>query len=55
MLFLKTVYVSKNVQSLINLAWIYWYEEYDNAKVLGLLEETEKMNSTSHFPYNLLG
>ncbi|WP_277587455.1 tetratricopeptide repeat protein [Psychrobacillus antarcticus] len=55
MLFQKAVYESRNVQSLTNLAWVYCYEEYDDTKALGLVEEAINMNSTSNFPYNLLG
>lgn len=55
MLFQKAVYESRNVQSLTNLACVYCYEEYDDTKALGLVEEAINMNSTSHFPYNLLG
>ncbi|MBT2606397.1 hypothetical protein J7E55_25875 [Bacillus sp. ISL-53] len=54
-LFQKAVDESRNVQSLTNLAWIYCYEEYDDIKALGLVEEAINMNSSSHFPYNLLG
>ena len=54
-LFQKALDEARNVQSLTNLAWIYWYEEYEDTKALGLLEEAISMNPSSHFPYNLLG
>lgn len=53
-LFQKAVYESRDVQSLTNLAWIYYYEEEDDIKAMDLVEEAINMNSTSHFPYNLL-
>ncbi|QEY21613.1 hypothetical protein D0S48_13580 [Psychrobacillus sp. AK 1817] len=54
-LFKEAVEISRDVQSLNNLAWIYCYEEYDDTKALPLLEEAINMNSKSYFPYNLLG
>jgi tetratricopeptide (TPR) repeat protein len=54
-LFRKAVELSRNVQSLNNLAWIYCNEEDDDISALPLLEEAINMNPKSHFPYNLLG
>jgi len=54
-LFQEAVKISRDIQSLTNLAWIYCYEEYDDSKALDLLEEAVCMNPASHFPYNLLG
>ena len=54
-LFKEAVEISRDVQSLNNLAWIYCHEEDDDTKALGLLEEVINMNPKSHFPYNLLG
>jgi tetratricopeptide (TPR) repeat protein len=53
-LFQTAVEESRTVQSLTNLAWIYCYEE-DNETAIQLLKEAIIMNSSSHFPYNLLG
>lgn len=53
--FKKAVELSRDVQSLNNLAWIYCNEEEDYKSALTLLEEVVDMNSKSHFPYNLLG
>jgi len=53
-MFQEAVKISRDIQSLTNLAWIYCYEEYDDSKAIGLLEEAVNMNPTSHFPYNLL-
>lgn len=46
---------SRDVQSLNNLAWMYFYEEEDDDKALELIKEAVKMNPISHFPYNILG
>lgn len=54
-LFQEALRLSRNIQSLTNLAWIYCYEEYDDSKAISLLEEAVQMDPTSHFPYNLLG
>ena len=54
-LFKKAVEISRDVQSLNNLAWIYCNEEDDDTSALLLLEEVINMNPKSHFPYNLLG
>ena len=54
-LFKEAVRISREVQSLNNLAWIYCNEEDDDASALPLLEEVITMNPKSHFPYNLLG
>jgi tetratricopeptide (TPR) repeat protein len=54
-LFKKAVEISRDVQSLNNLAWIYCHEEDDDTSALSLLEEAINMNPKSHFPYNLLG
>ncbi|MFP7296921.1 tetratricopeptide repeat protein [Neobacillus niacini] len=54
-LFKEAVRLSRDIQSLTNLAWIYCHEEDDYTKALGLLEEAIQMNPSSHFPYNLLG
>lgn len=53
-MFQESVKISRDIQSLTNLSWIYCYEEYDDSKAVGLLEEAINMNPTSHFPYNLL-
>ncbi|MGE7835801.1 tetratricopeptide repeat protein [Viridibacillus arvi] len=54
-LFKKAVKKSSEVQSLNNLAWMYCYEEGKFEEAAKLLEETIKLNPTSHFPYILLG
>lgn len=54
-LFKEAVEISRDVQSLNNLAWIYCHEEDDDTNALPLLEEAINMNPNSHFPYNLLG
>jgi hypothetical protein len=54
-LFQEAVKISRDIQSLTNLAWIYCNEEYDDSKALDLLKEAVKMNPASYFPYNLLG
>lgn len=54
-LFQKAVQVSRDVQSLNNLAWIYCYEEDNIEMALELIKETIEMKPASYFPYNLLG
>lgn len=54
-IFQEAVIISRDVQSLTNLAWIYCYEEDDYTKALDLLEEAINMNPSSRFPYSLLG
>lgn len=54
-LFKEAVSESRNVQSLTNLAWIYYHEEYDPEAALELVQEAISLNPASHFPYNLLG
>ncbi|WP_102272473.1 tetratricopeptide repeat protein [Cytobacillus massiliigabonensis] len=54
-LFKEAVEISRDVQSLNNLAWIYCNEEENDIAALPLLEELLNMNPKSHFPYNLLG
>ncbi|WP_243525654.1 tetratricopeptide repeat protein [Bacillus pseudomycoides] len=54
-LFKRAVQVSRDVQSLNNLAWIYHYEEDDIENALVLIREAIDMKPTSYFPYNLLG
>ncbi|NQX65661.1 tetratricopeptide repeat protein [Paenibacillus alba] len=54
-LFKEAVNESRNVQSLTNLAWIYYHEESDKETALELVKEAISLNSSSHFPYNLLG
>ena len=53
--FQKAVNVSRDIQSLTNLAWIYANEESDDETARQLLNEAVEMNPTSHFPYSLLG
>lgn len=53
-LFQKAVEESRDVQSLTNLAWMYFYEEDEDKKAMVLLEEVMHMKPTSYFPYNLL-
>lgn len=54
-MFQQAVEISRDIQSLTNLAWIYCHEEHDDIKALGLLEEAVERIPTSYFPYNLLG
>ncbi|NRD76601.1 tetratricopeptide repeat protein [Bacillus sp. BRMEA1] len=54
-LFKKAVELSRDVQSLNNLAWVLCNEEDDYVSAFPLLEEVIKMNPNSHFPYNLIG
>lgn len=46
---------SRNVQSLTNLAWIYYHEKENTQKAIELLNEVLQLTSSSHFPFNLLG
>lgn len=54
-LFKEAVNESRNVQSLTNLAWIYYHEECDRESALELVKEAIRLTPSSHFPYNLLG
>lgn len=54
-LFQRAVHESRGVQSLNNLAWMYFYEEEDDDKALELIREVIKLNPSSYFPYNILG
>ncbi|MCU5326797.1 tetratricopeptide repeat protein [Bacillus wiedmannii] len=54
-LFHLAVDESRGVQSLNNLAWMYFYEEENDAKALELIKEVVKLNPSSYFPYNILG
>ncbi|EEL52258.1 MULTISPECIES: tetratricopeptide repeat protein [Bacillus cereus group] len=54
-LFKKAVQVSRDVQSLNNISWIYSYEEDDTELAFELMKEVINMKPTSYFPYNLLG
>ncbi|TYP67365.1 tetratricopeptide repeat protein [Paenibacillus methanolicus] len=54
-LFKEAVNESRSVQSLTNLAWIYYHEESDTETALELVKEAIGLNPASHFPYNLLG
>lgn len=54
-LFKEAVNESRNVQSLTNLAWIYYHEESDTEIAQELVKEAISLNPVSHFPYNLLG
>lgn len=45
----------RDIQSLNNLAWIYFYEEENEEKAFELIMEAVKMNPSSYFPYNILG
>lgn len=54
-LFQQAVHESRDVQSLNNLAWMYFYEEENDAKALELIKEVVKLNPSSYFPYNILG
>ncbi|PFS01288.1 hypothetical protein COK38_11995, partial [Bacillus cereus] len=53
-LFKKAVQVSRDVQSLNNISWIYSYEEDDTELAFELMKEVINMKPTSYFPYNLL-
>ncbi|GKU79979.1 lipopolysaccharide assembly protein LapB [Paenibacillus sp. L3-i20] len=54
-LFQKAVEQSRNIQSLNNLAWIYFHEECNREAALKLIKEAVDLNPKSHFPFNLLG
>ncbi|WP_313641909.1 tetratricopeptide repeat protein [Paenibacillus sp.] len=54
-LFKEALNESRNVQSLTNLAWIYYHEESDAESALELVKEAIILNPASHFPYNLSG
>ncbi len=54
-LFKEAVNESRNVQSLTNLAWIYYHEESDTETAIQLVSEAISLNPVSYFPYNLLG
>lgn len=54
-LFQQAVHESRGVQSLNNLAWMYFYEEENDGKALELIKEAVKLNPSSYFPYNILG
>ncbi|MBE7149361.1 tetratricopeptide repeat protein [Bacillus mycoides] len=54
-LFQQAVHESRGVQSLNNLAWMYFYEEENDGKALELIKEDVKLNPSSYFPYNILG
>lgn len=54
-LFQRAVHEYRGVQSLNNLAWMYFYEEEDDSKALELIREVIKLNPSSYFPYNILG
>ncbi|PWW32241.1 hypothetical protein DFO73_101504 [Cytobacillus oceanisediminis] len=45
---------SRDIQSLNNLAWMYLYEEENDGKAFGLIQEVILMNPNSYFPYNML-
>ncbi|MHA6480818.1 tetratricopeptide repeat protein [Paenibacillus sp. strain BS8-2] len=49
-LFKEAVDASRNVQSLTNLAWMYYYEESDPETALELVEEAIGLHPTSHLP-----
>ncbi|MGQ8874326.1 tetratricopeptide repeat protein [Paenibacillus sp. TSA_86.1] len=54
-LFREALNESRDVQSLTNLAWIYYHEEGDVTAAIELAQEAVGLNPTSHFPYSLLG
>ncbi|MGU3370329.1 tetratricopeptide repeat protein [Bacillus mycoides] len=54
-LFQQAVHESRGVQSLNNLAWMYFYEEENDDKALELIKEAVNLNPSSYFPYNILG
>ncbi|MFB5252066.1 tetratricopeptide repeat protein [Bacillus mycoides] len=54
-LFQQAVHESRDVQSLNNLAWMYFFEEENDDKALELIKEAVKLNPSSYFPYNILG
>ncbi|MBR2563864.1 MAG: tetratricopeptide repeat protein [Paenibacillus sp.] len=51
----KALKESRDVQSLTNLAWIYYHEEGDVEAAIALAQEAVEWNPTSHVPYSLLG
>lgn len=53
--FQLAVQESRDVQSLNNLAWMYYHEESNSEIAEELLTEALLMNPQSYFPYNLLG
>ncbi|WP_366293566.1 tetratricopeptide repeat protein [Paenibacillus sp. AN1007] len=54
-LFQEALNESRDVQSLNNLAWVYYHEEGDIEAALNLAKEAVELHPTSHFPYSLLG
>ncbi|MDT0125806.1 tetratricopeptide repeat protein [Paenibacillus sp. RRE4] len=54
-LFQKALNDSRDVQSLTNLAWIYYHEEDEVEKAIHLAQEAVALRPISHFPYSLLG
>ncbi|MGF6356875.1 tetratricopeptide (TPR) repeat protein [Paenibacillus sp. 4624] len=54
-LFQEALNDSRDVQSLTNLAWIYYHEENDVEAAIHLAQEAVALKPTSHFPYSLLG
>lgn len=56
-LFKEALNQSRNVQSLANLAWVYYHEESDAESALELVKEAINLNlnPASHLPYNLSG
>ncbi|MEK3825147.1 MULTISPECIES: tetratricopeptide repeat protein [Paenibacillus] len=54
-LFQKALNDSRDVESLTNLAWIYYHEEGDIEAAIELAQEAVALKPTSHFPYSLLG
>lgn len=54
-LFQQAVHESRGVQSLNNLAWMYFYEEENDDKALELIKEVVKLNPASYFPYSISG
>ncbi|WP_145335527.1 tetratricopeptide repeat protein [Paenibacillus xylanexedens] len=54
-LFQKALNDSRDVQSLTNLAWIYYHEEDEVEKAIHLAQEAVALKPISHFPYSLLG
>lgn len=53
--FREAVSVSREVQSLNNLAWFLSHEEDDYPAAFELLKEAVAMNPSSYFPYSMLG
>ncbi|KMK76243.1 tetratricopeptide repeat protein [Alkalihalobacillus pseudalcaliphilus] len=54
-LFTLALKESRDVQSLTNLAWLYYYDDTDSQSAIQLLVEAIQLKPTSHFPYSLLG